>query len=421
MKNEIKEKTMYCLGCIKKPCQKGCPLHNDITAFIKELKNNNQKEAYNILSQTTVLSSICGRICPHENQCQGHCIRGIKGEPVSIGALEAFVGDKALEENWFIPLEETEKKKEKIAVIGSGPSSLTCAAFLARNGYNVTIYEKYTHLGGLLAHGIPEFRLPKEIVEKTIAKIISLGIQVEYEKELGNNLSLSFLEENYDAIFLGMGGNKTNKINVPGEDLKGVYEGNALLETKKHPNYKNKKIIIIGGGNVAMDISRTIKSQGAKEVIILYRRSKEEMPAQKEELQLAEKEGIEFRPLTNIVAIKGKTKVAGIECIKTELQQEDNHIIAVNIPNTNAFLPCDYVVKATGSHPEENLVKNLEIEWTEKQYIKVNESSQTSKPNIFAGGDIAGCQKTVAFAARSGKDAATQIMAYLKKKTKTIE
>ena len=275
---EIKEKSNYCLNCPVKPCSnKGCPLGNDIPGFIKAIKEKDYKKAYEILSETTVLEAVCGRICPHTKQCEGSCVRGIKSKPVSIGDLEAFVGDISIRENYKITTEIPNNKNKKIAIVGGGPSGLTSAAFLLKNGYSVTLYEKYNYLGGLLVHGIPEFRLPKEIVIQTIQKIIDLGLKIEYNQELGKNLSLEQLEGKYDAVFLAFGANVTTKMGVEGENLQGVFGGNQLLEKKSHPNYINKKVAIIGGGNVAMDCARTIKKLGAQEVKVIYRRAEEQI------------------------------------------------------------------------------------------------------------------------------------------------
>ena len=271
---EIQEKANYCLNCPVKPCSnKGCPLENNIPGFIKAIKEEEYKKAYEILSETTVLEAVCGRICPHTKQCEGSCVRGIKSVPVSIGEMEAFIGDIAIKENYKISEKNTENKDKKIAIVGGGPAGLTASAFLLKNGYSVTMYEKYNYLGGLLVHGIPEFRLPKEIVKQTVQKIIDLGLEVKYNQELEKDFTLQELEEKYDAIFLAFGANVTTKMGVDGEELKGVYGGNQLLEYQNHPNYANKKVAIIGGGNVAMDCARTIKRLGAQEVKVIYRRA----------------------------------------------------------------------------------------------------------------------------------------------------
>lgn len=267
---EIQEKANYCLNCKVKPCSlKGCPLNNNIPDFIKEIKEENYKEAYKILCQTTVLPGVCGRICPHMKQCQGSCVRGVKGEPVNIGDLEAFVFDKAIEENLklkdYMPQKTNEElKSKKVAIIGGGPAGLTCSAFLAKEGIQVTIFEKYNYLGGILVHGIPNFRLDQNVVENTVKQILDLGVQVEYEMELGKNLKLEKLENQFDAIFLCIGANKSGKMGVEGENLNGVFGGNELLEFNTHPNYTGKIVSVIGGGNVAMDCARTIKKLRSK-------------------------------------------------------------------------------------------------------------------------------------------------------------
>lgn len=413
MEQQIKEKAEYCLNCKIKPCSNnGCPLNNDIPEFIKQIKKENYEEAYNILSNTTVLQSICGRICPHKKQCQGSCVRGIKGEPVSIGDLEALVGDYAIENNLKIKLEKDEKLANvKVAIVGGGPSGLTCAAFLAKKGVKVTIYERYNFLGGLLVYGIPEFRLSKEIVNNTIQKILDLGIEVKYNQILGKNLNLEDLTEKYDYVYLSFGANCSSKMGIEGENLDGVYGGNELLEFKNHPDYKEKTVVVNGGGNVAMDTARTIKRLGAKRVIIVYRRAKEQMPAEEKEVVDSEKEGIEILFQNNIVKINGDIKVKSIELIKTELVQKEGEarLSPVNIKGSNYKLDVDYVVMALGSNAD-RFVENLGLELTSKKYIKVNEKFQTSNPKIFAGGDIRGGKGTVAWAARDGRDVASNIL-----------
>ena len=413
MNEDIKKYTEYCLNCPVKPCSnKGCPLNNDIPTFIKLVKAGKVEEAYKILSETTVLGSICGRICPHMKQCEGSCVRGIKGEPVQIGKIEAFVFDEALKNKWYKNIQKTsEMQGKKIAVVGSGPSGLTCASFLARSGADVTIYEKYNKLGGILRHGIPDFRLEKDIVDKTIEAILDIGIKVEYNKELGRNINLEDLEKEYDAIFLGFGANIPSKMNIEGEELEGVYGGNSLLETGNHPSYKGKKVAVIGGGNVAMDCSRTIKRLGADKVYVIYRRAEKQMPAESKEIEDAKKEGIGFLFQNNIVKILGDLKVEKIECIKTELVKKEGETreVPVNIEGSNYEIDIDYVVMAVGSSTEKELVDKLGVRLNKWGNIDVNEKHQTSKEKIYAGGDVAGDKGTVAWAARAGRDVANEI------------
>lgn len=412
----MKEKANYCLNCKMKPCSnKGCPLNNDIPAFINEIKVGNYEKAYEILNNTTVLQAICGRICPHMKQCQGSCVRGIKGEPVEIGNLEAFIGDYAIENNLKINKEKTEIKA-KVAVVGGGPAGLTCSAFLARKGVQVTIFERYDYLGGLLMYGIPEFRLPKDIVKETIKKILDLGIIVKYNQKLGDNLSLEELTKNFDYVFLAFGANVSTKMGIEGENLNGVYGGNELLEHNLHPNYKEKTVIVNGGGNVAIDTARTIKRLGAKNVIITYRRAKEQMPAEAKEVRDAENEGIEFLFQNNIVKIKGNKKVEKVELIRTELIQKEgeSRLSPVNIENSNYEIDADYVVMALGSEPED-FVKKLNLELTKYNYIKIDEHHKTSNTKVFAGGDIAGEKATVAWAAKAGREVAQEILTEISK------
>lgn len=413
---EINEKSNYCLNCKTKPCSiKGCPLGNHIPQFIEQIKQGNYKKAYEILSETTVLPGICGRICPHQKQCQGSCVRGIKGEAVSIGDLEAFIFDTIVDEedsllNCYQKEINQNKTNKKVAVIGGGPTGLTASAFLAKKGIQVTIYEKYDYLGGLLVHGIPEFRLPKEIVQKSVKKILQLGIEVKYHQELGKNLFLKDLENQYDAIFLSFGANRSSKMRVEGEELEGVFGGNELLEHNLHPNYNDKVVAVVGGGNVAMDCARTIKKLGAKEVKVIYRRAREQMPAEDKEVEEAIQEGIEFLFQNNIVKIKGKDKVEEVELIKTELVQKENdtRLVPVNLESSNYTIKMDYMVMALGSQVEP-YVKELGLQTNKWGNLEINENYQTSNPKIYAGGDLAGIKATVAWAAHSGREAAKNI------------
>lgn len=416
MENDIKQKAEYCLNCKNPQCRTGCPLENNIPAFIQKVKEDNLEEAYKILCETTVMPAICGKICPHQKQCQGKCIRGIKSKPVSIGELEAYVGDWALSNQ--ICHKNIQENNKKVAVIGGGPSGLTAATFLRRKGYQVTIYEKQKDLGGILKRGIPEFRLPNEIVEKTIEQILALGINVQCEKELGRNLELANLEKEYDAIYLSIGANIPRKMAIEGEELEGVYGGNSLLENLNHPDYTNKKVAIIGGGNVAMDCARTIKRMGAKQVVVIYRRSEVDMPAEEKEIVDAKQEGVEFLFLNNVVKILGKDKVEQIECIKTELVQKEGETrkSPVNIENSNYIMDMDCVVMAVGGKVDKDIIEKCNIETTSRKYVQVNENNQTSHEKVFAGGDVVGQNSTVAWAASDGRKVANKIIEYLETK-----
>ena len=380
-----------CVSCVTKPCQLGCPLDNDITGFIQEIKNKNYDEAFNILSKTTVLMPVCGRICPHSKQCEGLCAMGVSYKSVSIGNLEAFVGDIALKKKLLI--DSPVDTSKKVAVIGAGPSGLTCAAFLRRNGIGVTIYEKHDYLGGLLVHGIPDFRLPRKIVRDVTNNIVNLGIEVKYNKCLGKDISLAELEKNYDAIYLAIGANEANDLNIPGEELLNVYGANELLEYKPKINYKKKTFVVIGGGNTAMDVARTIIRKGAN-VKVIYHRTLSLMPAEKREIRAARKEGVEFIFSTDVIKINGNKRVKSVQ-LKTN--------------DKVTTMMCDYVIKAIGSHSE---IKRLKLEKNGNN-IKIDSEGRTNNPKVFAGGDVAGTKSTVSWAARAGRNAAYAIINYL--------
>lgn len=409
-KLEVKIAASKCETCVTKPCQIGCPLNIDIPEFIENVKNNNYGEAFKVLCKSTVLPSVCGKICPVDKKCQGSCAKKVSYDPVEIGKIESYVGDLAVENGWKLPRKG--KKKERIAVIGSGPSGLTCAGFLAENGYQVTIYEKHEYLGGLLYHGIPKFRLNKELVSKVIKQILDLGIEVKTNVSLGKDISLKELEKEYDAVFLGLGANVSKMMGLSGEELNGVYGANELLENLVQVDYTSKRVVVIGGGGVSIDMARTAIKEGASEVGIIYRRSRSEMSAEMNDIREAKKEGIKFLFQTNVIKVIGEDKVNGIECVKTTLDKEKK---AINVEGSNFVIDTDVVIMAVGSRADSELLESLKLDVKENGYLMVNSNNQTSNPKIFAAGDLTGAKSTVAWACRNGRDTAYSIMKFLSK------
>ena len=409
-KLEVKIAASKCETCVTKPCQIGCPLNIDIPEFIENVKNNNYGEAFKVLCKSTVLPSVCGKICPVDKQCQGSCAKKVSYDPVEIGKIESYVGDLAVENGWKLPRKG--KKKERIAVIGSGPSGLTCAGFLAENGYQVTIYEKHEYLGGLLYHGIPKFRLNKELVSKVIKQILDLGMEVKTNVSLGKDIFLKKLEKEYDAVFLGLGANVSKMMGLSGEELNGVYGANELLENLVQVDYTSKRVVVIGGGGVSIDMARTAIKEGASEVGIIYRRSRSEMSAEMNDIRAAKKEGIKFLFQTNVIKVIGEDKVTGIECVKTTLDKEKK---AINVEGSNFVIDTDVVIMAVGSRADSELLESLKLDVKENGYLMVNSNNQTSNPKIFAAGDLTGAKSTVAWACRNGRDTAYSIMKFLSK------
>lgn len=429
-KEEAMEEASRCINCKNAQCIKGCPVAIDIPAFIEQVKAGNIERAYQIISQSSALPAVCGRVCPQESQCEGKCIRGIKGDPVSIGKLERFVADWARENN-IKPEPAKEKNGKKVAVIGSGPAGLTCAGDLARLGYDVTIFEALHEAGGVLVYGIPEFRLPKkEVVAKEIANVESLGVKIEKNVIIGKSITIDELieEEGYEAVFIGSGAGLPKFMGISGENANGVFSANEYLtrsnlmkafdEDSNTPIMRGRKVAVVGGGNVAMDAARTALRLGA-EVHIVYRRSEEELPARVEEVHHAKEEGIIFDLLTNPTEILEDENnwVRGMKCIKMELGEPDasGRRRPVEIPNSEFEMELDTVIMSLGTSPNPLISSTTEgLETNKWKCIVADEEfGRTSKEGVFAGGDAVTGAATVILAMGAGKAAAKGIHNYL--------
>lgn len=422
-----------CLNCKNAQCIKGCPVAIDIPAFISEVKNRNFEDAYQIISQSSALPAVCGRVCPQESQCEGKCIRGIKGEPVSIGKLERFVADWA-RENGIKPKKAEKMNGHKVAVIGSGPAGLTCAGDLAKLGYEVTIFEALHEPGGVLIYGIPEFRLPKgDVVAKEVENVKALGVKIETNVVIGKSTTIDELmeEEGFEAVFIGSGAGLPRFMGIPGEQANGVFSANEFLtrnnlmkafkEEYDTPIMRGKKVAVVGGGNVAMDAARTALRLGA-EVHIVYRRSEEELPARVEEVHHAKEEGIIFNLLTNPVEIHVDEEgwVKGMTCIRMELGEPDEsgRRSPVEIKGSEFDIELDTVIMSLGTSPNpliSSTTKGLDTN-RRKCIVAQEESGATSKPGVFAGGDAVTGAATVILAMGAGKAAAKGIHEYLSEK-----
>lgn len=427
------EEAERCLNCKRPVCMEGCPVNVKIPEFISYIKNKNFDRAYETIRQTNSLPAVCGRVCPQESQCEERCIRGIKGEPVGIGRLERFAAD------YYMSKEKTDVKKvkkngHKVAVIGSGPAGLTCAGDLADIGYSVTVFEALHKPGGVLVYGIPEFRLPKDIVAKEIDNLKKLGVEIKTNMVIGKILSVDELfEQGFEAVFIGTGAGLPNFINIEGENLNGVYSANEFLtrvnlmkayrDDYDTPIVSNKRVAVIGGGNVAMDAARCAKRLGAGDVYIIYRRTKDEMPARAEEALHAKEEGIHFNFLTSPVKIKGDEKgwVKYIECIKMELGEPDatGRRRPIPIKGSEFDIPVDSVIISIGTSPNPLLKSTTEgLEINNKGCIVASEEGATSREGVFAGGDAVTGAATVILAMGAGKKAAKAIDKYIKSKIK---
>jgi len=427
---EAVEEASRCIGCKNAQCVKGCPVAIDIPGFIEKVKGGDIEAAYQVISKSSALPAVCGRVCPQESQCEGKCIRGIKGEPISIGKLERFTADWA-RENGIVPEGAKEKLGKKVAVIGSGPAGLTCAGDLARMGYEVTIFEALHEAGGVLVYGIPEFRLPKEnVVQKEIENVKALGVKIETDVVIGKAVTVDELmkEEGFDAVFIGSGAGLPKFMGIPGENANGVFSANEYLtrsnlmkafrEDSTTPIMKGKKVAVVGGGNVAMDAARTALRLGS-EVYIVYRRSEEELPARVEEVHHAKEEGIIFHLLTNPVEILTDDNgwVNGIKCVRMELGEPDEsgRRRPVVIPDSEYVIEVDTIIMALGTSPNPLISSTTGgLETNRLKCIVANEENgATSKEGVYAGGDAVTGAATVILAMGAGKSAAQGIHEYL--------
>ena len=432
-KEEAMEEANRCLGCKKAKCMEGCPVSINIPGFVHEVKEGNFEKAYQIIGESSALPAVCGRVCPQETQCEGKCIRGLKGEAVSIGKLERFVADWA-KENGIKPVPAAQKNGHKVAVIGSGPSGLTCAGDLAKMGYDVTIFEALHKAGGVLVYGIPEFRLPKDkVVAAEVENVKSLGVKIETNVIIGKSVTIDELlkDEGFEAVFIGSGAGLPMFMGIPGEQANGVFSANenltrnnlmkAISEDYDTPIAHGKKVAVVGGGNVAMDAARTALRLGA-EVHIIYRRSEAELPARKEEVHHAKEEGVQFDLLCNPVEILTDDKdwVTGIKCIRMELGEPDasGRRRPVEIPGSEFTIDVDTVIMSLGTSPNpliSSTTIGLDVN-KRKCIIADEEFGKTSKEGVYAGGDAVTGAATVILAMGAGKAGARGIDEYIKSK-----
>ena len=432
-KEEAMEEANRCLGCKKAKCMEGCPVSINIPGFVHEVKEGNFEKAYQIIGESSALPAVCGRVCPQETQCEGKCIRGLKGEAVSIGKLERFVADWA-KENGIKPVPAAQKNGHKVAVIGSGPSGLTCAGDLAKMGYDVTIFEALHKAGGVLVYGIPEFRLPKDkVVAAEVENVKSLGVKIETNVIIGKSVTIDELlkDEGFEAVFIGSGAGLPMFMGIPGEQTNGVFSANEYLtrnnlmkafrEDYDTPIAHGKKVAVVGGGNVAMDAARTALRLGA-EVHIIYRRSEAELPARKEEVHHAKEEGVQFDLLCNPVEILTDDKdwVTGIKCIRMELGEPDasGRRRPVEIPGSEFTIDVDTVIMSLGTSPNpliSSTTIGLDVN-KRKCIIADEEFGKTSKEGVYAGGDAVTGAATVILAMGAGKAGARGIDEYIKSK-----
>ena len=425
------EEAARCLQCKNPLCRQGCPVNVPIPGFIEKVAEGDFEAAYEIITSENALPAICGRVCPQENQCEGKCVRGIKGEPVSIGRLERFVADYHMAQNQDVTC-DIKKNGKKVAVVGSGPSGITCAGELIKKGYEVTVFEALHKAGGVLSYGIPEFRLPKDLVAKEIETVEKLGVKIETNVVVGRSITIDeLMEDGYEAVFVGSGAGLPRFLNIEGENLLGVYSANEFLtrvnlmkgyEFPKSPTpvKVGKKVAVVGAGNVAMDAARTAKRLGAEEVYIVYRRGEEEVPARAEEVHHAKEEGVIFKLLNNPVAIHGEDGyVKSLEIVKQELGEPDasGRRSPVPVEGSNYELEVETVIIAIGQSPNPLIRQTTPGLDTQKWggIIVDEETMKTSKDGVYAGGDTVTGAATVILAMGAGKKAAAAIHESLSK------
>lgn len=415
---EIIEKAKYCLNCKNVPCKKACPMQTNIPSFIEKIKLGQFERAYNILMENNIFSPICSTICPQENQCEGSCTRGIKSKPVEIGKLEYWINQYAKRNLVEYCPKMEEKNSHRVAIIGSGPASLSCAYELAKQGIQITIFEKEEQLGGILRYGIPGYRLNKEDLEKTISKILDLEIKVKTNCELGKNIHIQDLkEQGYEAIFVGIGAGNAITYQLCDESLKNIYNSDWFLKQYNQGNVINNlgETVIIGGGNVAIDCARSAVRIGATKVSILYRRNIDNMPARKIEIEEAIRDQIEIIPCTKVIKANGENgKISEIECIKTEVIDGK----AVDLENTNFNMKVDTLIFAIGLSPEKQLLEK-EGFVLNNGLIEIDDNGKTNLDKVYAGGDLTQSKSTVCRAIASGKSAAKSIINEIIYKTTT--
>jgi glutamate synthase (NADPH/NADH) small chain len=423
---QARDEASRCLHCLKPRCVEGCPVNIMIPEFIKAIKEDNIKKAYEIITESSSLPAVCGRVCPQEKQCEAMCVKGLKGEAIAIGTVERYVADQAIINNFNSTKKKT-KNDKKVAIVGSGPAGLTCAGDLAKKGYSVTIYEVLHKAGGVLTYGIPEFRLPKSIVEKEVESLRNLGVTILTDVPVGNSISIPELQQEYDAVFVGSGAGLPKFMGIPGEDANGVFSANEILtrinlmgaykEDSKTPIKKGKKAYIIGGGNVAMDAVRCLKRLGI-DAHLMYRRSEEELPARRVEVTHAKEEGVIFDLLQNPLEIitDENNNVTGMKVVNMILGEPDEsgRRSVTEDPNSVHTIDCDMVVMALGTSPNHEALKGSDIALSDRGLIVV-EGTKTSLDNVYAGGDAVTGAATVILAMEAGKKAAKEIMDALTK------